>query len=318
MEHFTYLYSLTLRSKTLFKYSRKITKTKENHLINMEYFDDLLKKPSLFLDEGTLDVNYIPEKLPYREKEIFLLSQLFLSLITNPFSISRKILVQGKKNLGITATLKIFSNMLKEAAHKRQVNIDYVYINCKIEQTPHRVLVKIIRKMKPNFPEKGYSNAEILDQIGIFLEKKKLYLVIILDDLDQLKSNTHDIIYLLSHIQDDKINNPQHLSLIGVIEDFVYLTNISTESKKMLEHNIIKFNNYSQEQMFDILKYRVELGIRKFVISDEILSMIAGIAYKRADVREGIHVLWKATKIAESKQLKYVTSECVRLAAEES
>jgi len=284
----------------------------------MEYFDDLLKKPSLFTDESTLDINYIPEKLPHREKELSLLSQLFLSLITNPFSLSRKILVQGEKNLGITATLKLFANMMKEVAHKRQINIDHIYLNCKIEETPHRVLVKIIRKMKPNFPEKGYSNAEILDQIRVLLEKKKLYLVIILDNLDYLKSDTHDIIYLLSHLHDDTINNPQHLSLIGVIADITNLNNLTAESKKMLERNIITFENYSQEQMFDILKYRAGLSLKKFVISDEVLNVIAGIAHKRADVREGINVLWKAAKIAESKQLKYITIECVRRGADDS
>ena len=290
----------------------------ENYSIVMEYFDDLLKKSSLFLDESTLDINYIPNKLPHREKELSLLSQLFLSLITNPFSLSRKIMVQGEKSSGITATLKMFANMLKEAAYKRQINIDYVYINCKIEQTPHRVLVKIIREIKPNFPEKGFSNAEILDQIGALLIKKKLYLLIILDELDHLKSDTHDIIYLLSHIHEDKINSPQHLSLIGIVADITKLNNLTAESKKVLERNIITFDNYSEEQMFDILKYRANLSLKESVISDEVVKVIAEITHNRADVREGINILWKAAKIAESKKLKYITTECVTIAADQT
>ena len=56
----------------------------------MEYFEELLKKPTLFKDESKLDSNFVPEKLPHRDKELSLLSQLFIALITNPNSISRK------------------------------------------------------------------------------------------------------------------------------------------------------------------------------------------------------------------------------------
>ena len=44
----------------------------------MDYFDDLLKRPSLFLNESKLDANFTPLKIPHREKELSLLSQLFL------------------------------------------------------------------------------------------------------------------------------------------------------------------------------------------------------------------------------------------------
>ncbi|MCK4286177.1 MAG: cell division control protein Cdc6, partial [Candidatus Lokiarchaeota archaeon] len=68
----------------------------------MEYFEEHLRKPSLFLDEGKLDMNYIPDNLPHRDKELSLLSQLFLALITNPNSISRKILITGRTGIGKT------------------------------------------------------------------------------------------------------------------------------------------------------------------------------------------------------------------------
>ena len=59
----------------------------------MEYFEEWLKKPTLFQDESKLEMNYIPPKLPHRDKELSLLSQLFLTIITNPNSLSRKILI---------------------------------------------------------------------------------------------------------------------------------------------------------------------------------------------------------------------------------
>ena len=54
--------------------------------MTINYFEDLLRKPSLFKSEKTLENSYVPEKLPHREKELSLLSQLFLELIINPNS----------------------------------------------------------------------------------------------------------------------------------------------------------------------------------------------------------------------------------------
>ena len=105
----------------------------------MEYFEELLKKPSLFLDESRLDMNYIPDNLPHREKELNLLSQLFLTLITNPNSISRKILITGKTGIGKTVTVKIFGEILRKASIKRNICVKYVHVNCRKERTSYKV-----------------------------------------------------------------------------------------------------------------------------------------------------------------------------------
>ena len=83
----------------------------------MEYFEEFLKKPSLFQDESKLEMNFVPNKLPHRDKELSLLSQLFLTLITDPNSISRKILITGKTGIGKTVTIKYFGEILKKASN---------------------------------------------------------------------------------------------------------------------------------------------------------------------------------------------------------
>ena len=96
--------------------------------MKINYFEELLKEPTVFYDESKLDINYIPEKLPHREKELSLLSQLFLSLITKPNMISRKVLITGKIGIGKTATTRLFGEMLMEAAKKRGIKIRYIHI----------------------------------------------------------------------------------------------------------------------------------------------------------------------------------------------
>ena len=113
--------------------------------MNINYIEELLKESTIFKDESKLDMNYIPEKLPYREKELSLLSQLFLTLLTHPNSISRKILITGKTGIGKTDTIKLFGMLLEEVGMKRNVPIKVIHINCRKERTNYKVLIKIIR-----------------------------------------------------------------------------------------------------------------------------------------------------------------------------
>ena len=96
----------------------------------LDYFEDLLRKLPIFKDESKLDINFVPKILLHKEKELSLLSQLFLTLITNPNSVSRKILIIGRTGIGKTATVKCFGEMLMNAADKRDIKINYIHINC--------------------------------------------------------------------------------------------------------------------------------------------------------------------------------------------
>jgi len=139
--------------------------------MTIDYFEDLLRKASLLKSERKLDNNYIPKKLPYREKELSLLSQLFLELITTPNSISRKILIIGKTGIGKTVTIKMFGEMLVNAAEKRSGEIKYVHINCRKERTSYKVLIKIVLALNKNFPKRGYSPQDLLDIIVDIIEE---------------------------------------------------------------------------------------------------------------------------------------------------
>lgn len=281
------------------------------------YIENLLQKPSLFIDESKLDMNYVPDKLPHREKELSLLCQLFLTLITNPNSISRNILITGKIGVGKTATVKLFGEMLTKTAKKRDVSIKCVHINCRKERTSYKVLIKIVRFLNKNFPKRGYSPQDLIEIIIDFLNSQNLHLLIVLDELSYLINKGGDLIYSLTRINDDSVNAPQRLSIIGIVREILCLNDLDSSTLSTLQKNIIKFNDYSLEQIFDILKYRVEISLKKDVISDEIIELISEIVMKNGDIRYGLNLLWRACKIAESKNLKFVAADCVRLGNQE-
>ncbi len=283
----------------------------------MEYFEELLKKPSLFLDESRLDMNYIPDNLPHREKELNLLSQLFLALITNPNSISRNILITGRTGIGKTVTVKIFGDMLKKASVKRNICIKYVHVNCRKERTSYKVLIKIIRLINKNFPKRGYSPQDLLEILLDLLNQQNIHILIVLDELSYLINKGEDLIYLLTRINDDSGNVQQRVSIIGIVRDLSCLNNLDYSTISTMQRNIIKFSNYSRKQIFDILEYRARLSLKENVLSKDLINMIVESTYRIGDIRYGLNILWKAAKIAESRNLKFIDNECVRLGSQE-
>ncbi|MFW6311120.1 MAG: ORC1-type DNA replication protein [Nanoarchaeota archaeon] len=282
--------------------------------MNADYFDKLIQKDSIFKDESKLDINFVPDKLPHRNKELSLLSQLFLNLLKNPNKVSRKVLVTGKTGIGKTVTVKLFGELIKDAANKRGLNIDYIHINCRKEKTAYKVLIKLVRKLDKSFPKRGYSPQDILDIIKEYLIKNNLHLIIILDELNYLIQVDKDIIYSLTRIMEDSDSKNQFISIIGIIRDLICLAQIDASTMSTLQRNIIKFDLYSKSQIFDILKYRTDLSLKENVIDDEILRIIADMTSKKGDIRFALNLIWRACKITEAKEYKSIKMECIRLA----
>jgi len=295
----------------------KVSNFKIIHIMRQNYFEDLLKEPTIFKDETKLDINYVPKRLPHREKELSLLSQLFLSLLTNPNKTSRKVLITGKIGIGKTVTAKIFGNMLLNAANKRKIQIKYIHINCRKERTSYKVLIKILRSLDRNFPKRGYSPQDLLEITSDFLESKDLHLLLILDELSYLINNKEDLIYSLTRINDDLLNSPQRVSIIGIVRDISCLSNLDHSTLSTLQKNIIKFKKYSKDQIFNILKYRAEKSLKAEAIKDDLINIITDLVSNQADIRLGLNLLWRAGKIAEGKGLKSINMECIRLANQE-
>ena len=279
----------------------------------MEYFEELLKRESLFKDEGKLDINYIPNDLPHRDKELSILSQLFLGLITNPNSISRRILITGKTGIGKTVTVKLFGNILESVSKKRDLNIKYAHVNCRKERTSYKVLIRLIQLLDHRFPKRGYSSQDLLDFLIEFLHRYNIHVLVVLDELSYLINKHEDLIYSLTRVNDDNFNGEQRLSIIGIVREISCLNNLDNSTMSTLQRNILKFKNYTESQIFDILKYRSDNSLKKNVLSDKMIKMISEITASSGDIRHGLNIIWRSCKFAESKNLKYVNAECIRL-----
>ncbi|MBD3352820.1 MAG: AAA family ATPase [Candidatus Lokiarchaeota archaeon] len=282
--------------------------------LRFNYIEEEFTKKSYFLDETVFDSDYIPKNLLHRENELIILSRIFLPLIKQPNSTSRKLIVTGNIGVGKTVTLHKFSDMLKESSKLRGINFEVVHINCRSHRTSYLILTKIVKSLIKDIPERGLSPSELLNSLMEVLKKTNTHLLLILDEMSIILNNDVDILYTLSRVNESNISKRKYLSLICVVKDVHMLKSLDDATLSTLQNEIIHFKNYTKQQIFDIIIDRIKLGVRPNIISKDIIEMIARMTARTGDMRMALKLIKNSVLYAERHDLNSVSPEAVRVA----
>jgi cell division control protein 6 len=278
----------------------------------MEIIRNELQRPSVFIDEAKLSIDYVPPTLPHREVHLRKLTQMFRGVIEAPGRVSQKVLIVGDTGSGKTSVTKLFGKLLTEIAQSHGFNLVYVHINARRERTENMILNKILSALQASIPSRGLSTQELLSIILEFIETHNLYLLITLDELGVfLKRRGEELLYLLSRTVDDQLNAQQRVSLIGISRNplFDYILDPSTWST--LQKNLLQFNRYNSLQLRDILNYRIKEAV---LDGASTIDLITEIADTSGDARYALALLYNAGKVADEKGVLRVLPEFVRSA----
>jgi cell division control protein 6 len=281
----------------------------------MEIIQHELQRPSVFIDEAKLSIDYIPPNLPHREEHLRKLTQLFRGVIEKPGQVSQKVLIVGDTGTGKTSVTKLFGTLLGEIAHNHGFNLVYVHVNARRERTEYMILNKILSAFQTGIPSRGLSTQELLSIILEYLESNNLYLLVTLDELGVfLKRRGEELLYLLTRTVDDQLNAQQRISLIGISRSplFGYILDSSTWST--LQKNILQFNRYNSHQLKDILNFRVNEAVLDGAVPSSTIDLIADIAGASGDARYALELLYNAGKVADEKGVLRILPEYVRSA----
>ena len=278
--------------------------------------EDELMSSSIIKNPNALDFDYVPEKLLHREEPLRLLAQMFKPLLSN---ISQNSVIKGPVGTGKTVIAKKFCSSLVDLARKRGKIVEYVHINCRKRSTDAMALLGILNHFDSRFPDRGFSVQEMLQVLRKQLKKRDAQLLVVLDEADALlKKNSSNIVYSLTRFSDESSKEKIPISLILISQkDVLSMLDFSSLST-FKRSNVVSLSKYSHEELFDIVRQRVDLAFHNGTVDEGCAELIADIASEWGDARFAIELLWKAGIAADHQHVQMVVPEHVRTAKAET
>jgi cell division control protein 6 len=276
-----------------------------------------MDRPTIFKDESKLFPDHVPMNLVHREPELKALSRVFKVLLESPGSVAQKVTLVGDVGVGKTAVAKRFGSSIESLAKGRGINLRYVHVNCYKDRTLFLVIKKVAQQILPSIPDRGFSAQELFETLWKILEDENIYLLLALDETDFLISASGEKdapLYFLSRVADEYINRPQRLSLVLITRNLEFLSGLDKSVQSSLLHNVVRFEKYTSEQLFDIIRARGMAALKESALSEEVLAMISDISAPHGDARYALELLWRAGKYADAEAAERIIPEHVRKA----
>ena len=260
----------------------------------------------IFKNEKVLYPEFIPERLPHRDREIDSLVYSFNPVIKGgkPINVS----VFGPVGVGKTVTVKYVLNQLEEFTDRAK----HLYVNCFEFNTRHSVLSKITAFLGRAIPRRGMATDETYSMFLEALEKSDFTPIIILDEVDQLfeKGEGSKLLYDLLRVFEYQ---KARIGIVMLSNNMTMNFNLDERVRSSFTEEKIVFNPYTPQQLKDILIDRAEQAFQKNVLHKDVIPLLAAKAAKSGgDCRTAIEALLKAGRLEEKENSKTVSVDHLR------
>jgi archaeal cell division control protein 6 len=272
---------------------------------------------SVFKDETKLDINYVPRRLPHREREHRLLMEFFSFLLSFPERMTQRVIITGDVGTGKTALAQRFGADITLEAGKRGLKLHYIHVNCREYRGKlFLILQHALAVFRPTFPSRGYSTEEVLSALMQILDEENTNVILCLDEFDTLiEKEGSETVYSLTRIQEMRAGKPQRLSLLCILRSLKAIERLDTSARSTLQRNVISLERYDKTQLKTILNDRVSLAFENGTVAEDVIDLVAELAVSESgNARFAIELLWRAGKYADAEDMEEVQPECVRKA----
>jgi orc1/cdc6 family replication initiation protein len=246
----------------------------------------------LIVNENALADFFVPERLLHREEQITELKNRLSPILKNRSV--ENIFLTGTSGAGKTAIAK---HVLR--SHFREHS---AYINCWKHRTTHEVLTEVLLSLQ--VPVHGReSTGDLSKVLERLMQKKKI--IICLDEVDKL--NDFDVLYLLAR---------NGCGLILVSTRCHSLSSLNSRIRSSLALTEIEFPMYSVDELYNIMKDRIECAFRPGALKNELVRMASLAA--QGDARTALEIVRKACKKAEVQGLNEISMKELREAIDDT
>ncbi|VVB99747.1 ORC1-type DNA replication protein [uncultured archaeon] len=285
--------------------------------VNMPSFSEILNKPTVFADRNVLSPHYVPEVLPFREKEIQKIMEGVSPALKGERP--RNMFLYGKTGTGKTASVRhvvskfdTHNSKAGNAASTSRVAGNAglaraVYINCRMYNSRYRFIQKITKELVPELDSMGFGLAMLYEKMASEVQGKGLHLIAVLDEVDMVKA-LDDLLYTLTRSNDELTSGS--VSLIGISNKLSFKDQLDPRSKSSLCENEFVFPSYTAPQMQAILEQRAKIGFKPHTVEEGAINLIAATTSQESgDARYALRLLIKSGEIADEKGVKKVTDK---------
>jgi cell division control protein 6 len=276
---------------------------------------------SLLRNRQTLTIDYVPEKLPFRDAETKTLAQVLSSIFKR--SRPSNLLLFGKPGTGKTAVVKNVIDRLTTKAADSKIEMMAPVVNAKLANSPYKVLFEIAKEIGINREQEGrvhftgLSMGEATDRILQFIQKKKLHVILVIDEIDSLvEKSGDDILYSFTRANQHMVKGG-FVTLIGISNSIDFKDNLDPRVRSSLSEEEVVFNPYTVDQLRQILHERSRLAFAEGAVADAAINLCAAMAGREhGDARKAIDLLRIAAELAEREGASKVAESHVRAAQE--
>jgi archaeal cell division control protein 6 len=266
----------------------------------VNFFENFLKKDSLFSSKEHLSSTYVPKEVLYREDQI----QEVANILAPALRVERpsNLIVYGKTGTGKTLSIKYVLHSMSKIAKDNDIPLKKIYLNCKLKRiadTEYRLIAQLIKEFGRTVPATGLPTDEIYNIFYSLVDKEKLMILLVLDEIDQLTKKIGDeILYNLTRINSE-LKNAQ-ICLIGISNNLIFSENLDPRVKSSLSEEELIFPSYNALQIQDILRKRADEAFHSEVVQPGVIEKCAAYAAREhGDARRAIDLLRVAGELAE-------------------
>ncbi|MEM3047291.1 MAG: AAA family ATPase [Candidatus Bathyarchaeia archaeon] len=243
---------------------------------------------SIFKDRRVLQSSDVTGKPLGRDAETQALAESIAPALSGlP---GRDVFVFGKPGTGKTVCVRYVLDEAGKHVEEKGLDVFTIYVNAGRTRSPYYTLLEIVRAMGVSVHISGWQ----MSRLKQVFEKTKgdKPVIISVDEVDAILFKEREpLIYYL--------NRQPNTTLILVSNRFEDAAMLPERALSTLQPKLLMFEPYTAEEAKAILTERVEKALRPGVLSEDQLNLVAEVASKTGDIRDGFYFLLSAGLQAE-------------------
>lgn len=243
-------------------------------------------RPFTVRNHTAITFDQVPDTMPERAVEA---AEMHLLLAPILEGAPRFLALTGDGGVGKSSLARRVCRDFAKAAERRNGRVHVVHLNCRARRTAPSVLIGILTVLRGVFPDRGFSDEEMLRALRKALEPDKR-LILVLDEADSIRDA--ELFHYVTRFNEEYAGSPTQVSVI-ILSRQDLLDRIDGTT---FFHRIV-LRPYARDALLDIVRRRAEAAFYPGTVDDAALSLIAESAGGNA--RNAIYILQRAALKAQ-------------------